>query len=104
MKYLLLLLLASPSFALMPAKEARDNAYKIHAQAVEKQLPKLLVETEKGIEEACTEGLYSTTVPIDSYDSVVVNKAMNILSEEGYYVSVDHLILTRENVLTIEWK
>lgn len=86
MKYLILVLLfVQPVFAIMPAKDARANSDKFNDKKIEAQLPVLLAKIEKGIKEQSRLGNYTASIDVANYDFFTINKAMNILSDEGYY-------------------
>jgi hypothetical protein len=100
---LIVLLLAAPSFAIMLASQAHNNADSANKVRYEKQLPVLLNLIDKQIQESYLNGRYQTEVEVSGYDFQVVDKASNTLAALGYtgiYSTVDQ---RKGWILHIEW-
>jgi hypothetical protein len=99
-----LLLAATPSFAIISAEEAHNNADSVNMDEYRKQLPALLDLINIAIQEDSAKGEYATNVMVGGYDRKVIAKASDLLAEKGYKEIVYTTQYLREGpVLHIEW-
>lgn len=101
---LLLILLASPSFAVIPsARDAKDLTDKTNGDKFKNEKHRLLVEVDKAINEAIQHGDYFALVGLGHYSDETIRRVSDALTGEGYIVS-DSFGRHGGRVLSVEWR
>lgn len=101
---LLLILLASPSFAvIMPARDARALSDQANGDKLKNQVHYLLVEVDRAINDAIKHGDYYAIVGLERYNDEAIRRVSDALTGEGYLVS-DSFGRHGGRILSVEWR